>query len=245
MGAHPAEAVATWLWQASGDAGDIVAFATTRELREVYLAVPPDGVDDSIAALAAALRANGIAVSCLGGDPMWTVDHDAALDWAFRATTDTVFDGVHLDVEPWALPRWPEDAAKLMASYATLVEEMAELAPLAVDIAPWLVVEHGEVVSGVVHQCDSVAVMAYRDRGARILAEIPGILQLCEATGTPYRIGVETQPASSAIPSDTTFGDDGEAVLRRELAVVAARLRNPLFDGFAVHHLESWRTMRP
>src|ERR1700754_3156655 len=245
MSALSPRAGATWLWRASGDVPDIVAFATTRELREVYLAVPPSGVDDSIAALAVALRANGIAVSCLGGDPMWTVDHDAALDWAFRATTDAVFDGVHLDVEPWTLPRWPQDAGKLMAAYATLVEEMAELPPLAVDIAPWLVVEHGEVVSAVVRQCDSVTVMAYRDRAARILAEVPGILRLCEATGTRYRIGVETQPASSSIPSDTEFGDDGEAVLRRELAVVAAKLRHPLFYGFAIHHLDSWRTMRP
>ena len=28
-------------------------------------------------------------------------------NWAFRATADAMFDGVHLDVEPWPLPRWP------------------------------------------------------------------------------------------------------------------------------------------
>ena len=107
MSADPARTVATWLWQATADIGEIVAFVTARRLREVYVAVPLSGVDDHVASLTAALRANGIAVSCLGGDPMWTVDHDAALNWAFRATADAVFDGVHLDVEPWALPRWP------------------------------------------------------------------------------------------------------------------------------------------
>ena len=183
MGAHPAEPVATWLWQATEDIREIVAFVTARKLREVYLAVPLGGVDDRIAALAAALRANGIAVSCLGGDPMWTVDHDAALNWAFRATTDVVFDGVHLDVEPWALPRWPQDARMLMASYATLVEEMTEVAPLAVDLVPWLVDSHREAVSRVVRQCDSVTVLAYRDRAARILADIRGIQELCERRG--------------------------------------------------------------
>ncbi|HEX7426595.1 MAG TPA: hypothetical protein VF328_06385, partial [Mycobacterium sp.] len=74
--------VATWLWQATEDIREIVAFVTARRLREVYLAVPLSGVDDHIDALAVALRANGIAVSCLGGDPMWTVDHDTALNWA-------------------------------------------------------------------------------------------------------------------------------------------------------------------
>jgi hypothetical protein len=33
--------------------------------------------------------------------------------------------------------------------------------------------------------------------------------------------------------------------MRRELGDVATRMRPPLFDGFAVHHLESWRMMPP
>ena len=171
MSADPARTVATWLWQASADIREIVAFVTARKLGEVYVAVPLSGVDDRVASLTTALRAKGIAVSCLGGDPMWTVDHDTALNWAFRAMADAVFDGVHLDVEPWALPRWPSDAAHLMGSYATLVEEMTEVAPLAVDLVPWLMTDHREVVSHVVRQCGSIGVLAYRDRAAAILAE--------------------------------------------------------------------------
>lgn len=245
MSPHLPRTVATWLWRAAEKVRETVSIVTARKLREVYLAVPLGGVDDRIAALAVALRANGIAVSCLGGDPMWTVDHDAARNWAFRATADAVFDGVHLDVEPWALPSWPQDARILMASYATLVEEMTEVASLAVDLVPWLVDSHRETVSRVVHHCDSLTVLAYRDRAARILTDIRVIEELCEVEGRRYRIGVETQPPSSSIPSDTTFGDDGEAVMRRELAAVAERIQQPLFDGFAVHHLGSWRTMPP
>ena len=245
MSAHPAEAVATWLWKSTEDIRQIVEFATARNLREVYLAIPLDGVDDRAAALGAALRANGIAVSCLGGDPLWTIDHDAALNWAFRATTDAVFDGVHLDVEPWALPGWPQDASKLMASYASLIEEVAEVAQLAVDLAPWLVRDHREIIGRIVRQCDSVTVLAYRNTAADILAAAREMLQLCESQERRCRIGVETQPPSSAIPSNTTFGGDGEAAMDRELAEVARRLEPRLFGGFAVHHLDSWRTMRP
>lgn len=245
MGADPARTVATWLWHVRPDIGAIVAFATSRKLREVYVAVPLSGVDDNIASLTSALRANGIAVSCLGGDPLWAVEHDVALNWAFRATADTVFDGVHLDVEPWALPGWPKDAAALMASYSVLVEEMTEVAPLAVDLAPWLVDDHRDVVTRVARQCDSVTVMAYRDEATSILAVAAGMIALCETAGTSYRVGVETQPPTSSIPTRTTFGDDGEAVMRRELAAVSDRLRHPRFDGFAIHHLGSWRTMPP
>ncbi len=245
MGADPARTVATWLWHVTADIGAIVAFATSRKLREVYVAVPLSGVDDNIASLTTALRANGIAVSCLGGDPLWAVEHDVALNWAFRATADAVFDGVHLDVEPWALPGWPKDAAALMASYSVLVEEMTEVAPLAVDLAPWLVDDHRDVVTRVARQCDSVTVMAYRDDAASIVAAAAGMIAVCETAGTSYRVGVETQPPSSSIPSRTTFGDDGEAAMRRELTRVSGRLRHPRFDGFAIHHLGSWRTMPP
>ena len=156
-----------------------------------------------------------------------------------------MFDGVHLDVEPWALPRWPEDARMLMTSYANLVEELTEVAPLAVDIVPWVVDSYPDAVSHVVRQCDSLTALAYRDRATRILADVRGIAELCVAQGRRCRIGVETQPPSSSIPSNTTFGDDGDGVLRRELAAVATRIAEPLFDGFAVHHLGSWRTMPP
>jgi hypothetical protein len=71
VGANPARTVATWLWHATADIEEIVAFATARGLREVYVAVPLRGVDDHTAALTTALRGNGIAVSCLGGDPTW------------------------------------------------------------------------------------------------------------------------------------------------------------------------------
>jgi hypothetical protein len=229
----------------TADTPDIVTFATTRHLREVYVAVPLSGVDENVASLTAALRANGIAVSCLGGDPSWTVDHDTALNWAFRATTDALFDGVHLDVEPWALPRWPDDPAELMGSFGTLVDEMAEVAPLAVDLVPWLTAEHREAVNRIVRQCNSVTVLAYRDNAATIVAEADAMLRLCRTAETPHRIGVETQKPTAAIPANTTFGDDGEAEMRRELGDVAARMRSPLFDGFAVHHLESWQTMPP
>lgn len=33
--------------------------------------------------------------------------------------------------------------------------------------------------------------------------------------------------------------------MRRELTAVSDHLRQPLFDGFAIHHLGSWRTMPP
>ncbi len=244
MGAQPAGAVATWLWHVDADIGQTVEFVTAHRLREVCVAVPLRGVDEDVANLAHALRVNGIAVSCLGGDPKWAVDHETALNWAFRATTDAVFDGVHLDVEPWTLPGWPDEAPTLMASYAALVEEMAEIAPLAVDLAPWLVDGHRGVVAGIARQCNSVTALAYRDDADAILAAAAGMVVLCDAAQTRFRIGLETQPPSLGVPAHTTFGDDGQAAMDAALSTVAEGISSSLFDGFAIHHLESWRRLR-
>jgi hypothetical protein len=241
VGADP---VATWVWHVDDGVAATLDFVTAHRLREVYVNVPLSGVDDDVASLTHALRASGIAVSCLGGDASWTIDHDTACNWAFRATTDAVFDGVHLDVEPWTLPEWPVDAPALMACYADLVEEMTEVAPLAVDLAPWLVDAHHDVLTGVARQCDSVTMLVYRDNAQAILEAAAGMIALCVSAQTRFRIGVETQPPSPDVAANTTFGDDGRAAMNAALASVADRMSEPLFDGFAIHHLGSWRSMR-
>ena len=243
MSADRAGATATWLWQVDGDIEQTVEFVSTRRIREVWVGVPLSGVDEDIADLTHALRANGIAVCCLGGDPSWTFDHDSACNWAFRATTDAVFDGVHLDVEPWTLPEWPAEAPLLMAAYAALVEEMTEVASLSVDLAPYLADGHRDVISRIASQCDSVTILAYRDNPQAILTAAANMVALCTAAQTRFRIGVETQAPSPAVPGHTTFGDDGQAAMDAALSAAARAVPSPSFDGFAIHHLTSWRTM--
>jgi hypothetical protein len=243
VGRTPTETVATWVWRVPADPSEAIAFAVSRGVREVHLAVGPDGVDRSTALFTESLRGNGIAVSCLGGDPQWTVDHDAAAAWLDRAADGALFDGVHLDVEPWALPQWPGDAARLMAAYATLIETLPTRGPLAVDVVPWFADGHRDALDRVVRHCDSITALAYRDRAARIIADVSGIRGICLRHGRRYRIGVETQVPGPSVPRDITFADDGSAVMARELASVAAGLDDGLFDGVAVHHLDSWRAM--
>jgi hypothetical protein len=237
---------ATWLWDVGGDtdAATVVAFATGRRLREVYLHVPRAGPDERTSALAARLRRHGIAVSCLGGDPSWTVRHDAALRWMADAMRGNDFDGVHLDVEPWALPDWPRNSRSLMTSYGDLVEKVAAQVPLGVDLVPWLADTHAAAVTRVVRTVDSVTMLAYRDRAAQILDVSATLRAVCVAARRRYRVGVETQPPGPDLPAASTFGDDGSAVLDREMAAVSSALADDGWcDGIAVHHLRSWRRL--
>ncbi len=94
-----------------------------------------------------------------------------------------------------------------MGSYATLVDEMTEVAPLAVDLVPWLTTDHSDMVSRVVRQCHSVTVLAYRDSAAAILAQSDGMLRLCETAE-------DSLPHRRRNP-EAHLGDTGEHDVRR------------------------------
>ena len=90
----------------------------------------------------------------------------------------------------------------------------------------------------------AVTLLAYRDRADRICEFSAPAREVLAEADIPYLLGVETQPASAAVPSDVTFGDDGRAVLDRELSLAAALLTDdPRFRGWAVHHLRSWAAL--
>jgi len=86
---------------------------------------------------------------------------------------------------------------------------------------------------------DLVIVSAYRDRADRILGESRGELD----TGRCL-LGVETQDRGPELAS-TTFYEEGLLRMEWELFVVERRLRGESnFEGFAIHHYESYRELR-
>lgn len=117
---------------------------------------------------------------------------------------------------------------------------------IEIDMAPWLFsvvpVEAGRVLRATA----SVTVLAYRDRTDSILEFAEPAVMAATASRRPFRLGVETMLVGPGVPPETTFADDGAAVLNRELAVVDAELAdNPHYRGVAVHHWAAWRDLRP
>src|SRR5690606_32246860 len=131
-----------------------------------------------------------------GGDAGWARDPALAAQWAARARAG--FDGVHFDIEPWVLPDWPADAARLLAGMAIIVEAAAEASPVEIDLPGWLAREHPDAFRRIALAADAVTVLAYRDRAPAILAEA----REARALAGRYRIAVDTVPSAAA---DSTF----------------------------------------
>ena len=118
---------AMWVWvheAAPPDAAAVAAFAAQQRVTEAFVSVPWGGPTAITHQCAAALRSRGVRVSALGGDPSWTTGTDA-VTWMQRATAAWLFDGIHLDIEPWTRRDWPGRELELLAGLERTVKDVA------------------------------------------------------------------------------------------------------------------------
>lgn len=243
---------AMWLWSStSAEAVEVVRFVAERRVRAVFLGVGWAGPEPHVVTLADRLRAAGVDVHCLGGDPSWLGRPDLARRWLARALSAGEFDAVHLDVEPWALPGWADDRVRLLEQYLTLLWAVREAGlPLEVDVAPRLATDTAgttRALDAVLGPADRVTVMAYRDhaQGADGILEFSRSARVaCFQHAVGFRIGLETQPAEQAGGPGQTFAEEGRVALEREASVVSNHMTaNPLYLGVAVHDWRHWRRL--
>lgn len=232
---------ATWLWahEERPPAVDAVAaFAAKERLEDVFVSVPWAGPTLLTRALVGALRGLDVRVSCLGSGSDWVEQPAHAVAWMRRCEDSGLFDGVHLDVEPWARPEWPGDPRRLAEAYARMAVAVAAATPLPVelDVVPWLADEHKAAFDAAVSAVSGVTLMAYRDTADDILDYSHEARRRCASLEKPFRIGVETTQGRSG----SFFGD--RATLAREARRVADEL-GATASLIAVHDLEGWRSL--
>lgn len=240
---------AMWLWSlTSADVAGALRFVAERRILTVFLGVGWAGPEAQVVTFIDRLRAAGVVVHCLGGNPSWLKQPDLARQWMSRALSAVKFDAIHLDVEPWALPGWADQRGRLLEQYLALIGVVRESGlPLDLDIAPRLASDSAgktSVLDAVLGSADRVTVMAYRDHaeGVNGILEVSAPVRAsCSKHGVAFRIGVETQPANQTGGPGQTFAEEGRAALEREAALVAKQLMtNPLYLGIAVHDWHHW-----
>ena len=234
-----------WVWlhdAAPPDPAALARFAAAQRAQEAFVSVPWGGPTTDTHRCVAALRGRGVRVSALGGDPSWITGSDAVA-WMERATAAWLFDGIHLDIEPWTRRDWPGRELELLAGLERTVRDVSARTslPVEIDIAPWLAETHPNAFSDIVRRAAAVTLMAYRDRAVDIVAFTAAARRFVGEARRPFRIGVDALPAERA---GDTFADEGRRVLERELAAVAGSLGgDPRFAGVAVHDYEGWQAL--
>ncbi len=127
---RPAPARAVWVWtQPSAD--ELVQWARDHRVGTLFLQVPA-GLPSSTSlpwatSVSRLAHASGLKVAALNGDPGWLQRPTSARDWMRAALGTGLFDGVHVDVEPWALPGWQTAGTRvtLTKQYLTLLRTLS------------------------------------------------------------------------------------------------------------------------
>ncbi|GAA3456420.1 hypothetical protein [Dactylosporangium matsuzakiense] len=241
---------AMWLWE-QDEPRPVVEWAAANGVRALFAYYDPQAGPAELrrlATLKGLCDDAGITLDALGGDPSWTTAHATALTWAASAAATGLFHGLHVDVEPYLLPSWPNDKAALVPPYLALLQEMSDATelPVEADVPFWLptvTLAGGQnLADAVLARVAGVTVMSYRNTatGANsIVGVADDLLRRAGAAAKPARLGAETQALGDC--SYCSFHGTSEERLHTTLSAVdAAAQRYPAFAGIAVHQYESW-----
>lgn len=237
--------------------GPLVAWATAQRVGELFVAVRP--AEDAppglswVRDVSGRARRAGVRVAALGSATEWIDRPGEAVAWQRDAVATELFDGVHLDVEPWLHPAWDTDRDGVVARYLALLDEVAgaRALPLEVDVAWWLHTvrsAEGPLDEAVARRVDAMTAMTYRDTvtGPDSITDLGRqVLATAASAGVPCRLAVETRfLGTDPVARKQTFWGQGPTALTRALAGVdAASAGSSSYAGVAVHDEAGWRSL--
>ncbi|HEV8693261.1 MAG TPA: glycoside hydrolase family 18 protein [Lysobacter sp.] len=283
--AAPPVARAVWIWEQDSyamlesqqDAEQAFAFLRTKHVDTLYLYADAfQGRNliverpEAYRSFIAAAHQRGFKVYALLGSaylhteryvrPQRRADAIALLQrvltYDAKASKESRFDGVNLDIEPHLLDEWNAQKLELLRNFLDVSAAWMELkreSKSELTIGPALPFwfdgipldwrgETRPVSEHIADLFDYVALMDYRDHADGrdgIIAHAADEMAYAGKVGKKVVIGLELTPNELA---KVTFNHLTEADLRRETAVVERAYRGQsAFDGFAFHHYRGYR----
>lgn len=250
---------AVWVWT-QPEPASLVRWAADEGVGTIFLQVPASLSRSPYYAWARAVvtlaHKRNIRVQALNGDPGWLDRPAKAVEWLRSAEQTKLFDGIHVDVEPWALPGWQQgDQPRLVAAYLSLLRELqrAGSLPLEADISFSL--DRVRTAAGqpadqaVMRIVDAVTIMTYRNAATGpdgMLGVGTEAVATARRLGRPYRLAAETlYYGDDAVSRKQTFHGLGGQHMRQVFAEVDGGnlAAGRLYRGIAVHHYDSWRAL--
>jgi hypothetical protein len=248
----PAGARAMWLW-GGYPADEVIAWAGAQSITEIFVYVTTSVRTDGSLAHLRDLRkradAAQIRLRALNGESSWTTDHGAALAWQRAVVATGLFDGLHLDVEPYLTAGWTTDQQAASTAYLRLLDDLRAGSGLAIeaDVPFWYgqdKVGSKNLADEVLKRVTAVTVMSYRDSATSMLAVSQDWLSRGTTAGKKVRLGAETGP----LPDCTycTYAEEGSRPMLTALSQVdAGAAKSKAYNGVAVHSYGAWRVLKP
>lgn len=258
---------ATWLWDAATlrDAPqETLDFLKQKNINKVYVQIDRSLSTTVYGNFIQAANTSGIQVYALDGAPDWVAPKNTSLreltDWLAHfqrhSHPSQQFSGIHLDVEPYLYSGWRTHQAAVVERYQKLLLQAKQSAhsmqlSIEADLPFWFDevaftnrYGSGTLAEWAIIHTDSVTLMAYRDSATAITEIVKTEIAFGAQYKKPVVIGVETMKSSEG--DHVSFYEEGEAQMNMQLQMVSAFFA-PFegYGGLAIHHVGSWKTLRP
>lgn len=258
---------AAWLWHKEeiSQPKIVLEFLVKNGCNRIYLTYEPDIGVAVYRRFVSAASAAGVQVSLMGADARWVLAEGRRQQEAFfsfyeayqqSAETETLFYGMHMDIEPYQLAQWETDREEVIAGYCAFVLSAKEIAlrtgtQLELDIPCWFnrfsATDNGEQIplsEFCFRKADAITLMAYRDNAKSILDFAGHNMELAQRYQKPVVLGVETGRIYE--DENVTFDHLGTIILYQalsELRSLAEQVYPQCSLGYAVHHYNTWRAL--
>jgi hypothetical protein len=250
---EPRPRTAMWVWKDRVSLpDDMPSFAEQHRLDTLFVYVSPTAADALLSgskrpvSAVRAMRGQKRRVYAVAGEPDWArgptdlPQHAALL--VRLATTTQLFDGLHFDVEPNALPDWNklETRPSLISGTLRFFDLLRAAAPnITLDAAanPVFATMHagssGNFMNEIAKRTSSISIMSYRSSVLRALDWAAPAVGQVVAAGRPWRMGVLVDDNPSE-PGTSWFGtprDTFIAAMRELDARIVDRFSSSRYAG--------------
>ncbi|MED4584818.1 hypothetical protein P9578_18745 [Brevibacillus choshinensis] len=253
----------TYIWRAEtlkSERDEILDFAKENDVNLLYVRID---LQQSLAMyrdFVGKANAAGIEVHAMGGHPIWALEENRSkilklVKWVKaynqEASADEQFRGVHLDIEPYVMPRWRDDKEAVLRQWMGNIEAFVAEAKegdleTSVDLAAWLdnTPTPGRPDTPFSHwmmdQLDHTTLMAFRDRAESIVRMVENQMKYASDSGKKLVVAVETKESHEG--NFVSFYEEGVGEMNRQLERVAQLLGGySSYMGQAIHAYEYWK----
>ncbi|WP_019639581.1 hypothetical protein [Paenibacillus fonticola] len=259
----------TYIWEANEviqNSRDILDFAAEKQLNWLYVRLDLQQPYSSYSSFVKQAAAAGIEVHALGGTPTWALEEELprimklvnyVKNYNRTVEGDERFHGIHLDIEPYVLPKWWADPQQVISEWTsnldTFVRELKKDSNLeaSVDLAVWLdkYMVTGDDISlskWMIDRMDHVSLMAFRDTATgpnSIEAVTKEEIAFADELVKPIFISVEIKASHEG--NHITFYEEGAAYMEQELVKLQELLKYSSFKGTHVHAYTYWKNAKP
>lgn len=255
----------TWVWDTrliENEGEQINDFFTEMNVSKVYLQINNDVSFQSYREFISEMKQINVEVHALDGSPDWGLTNNRAKDeflhWlsSYQQTAEPneQFSGIHLDIEPYLLEAWETQQQLLIEQYLAVIKDVGIVAQemevsFGIDIPFWFdeikfINNYGEgnLAKWLIQEVDEVTIMAYRNEAAEIIQIVDLEINWANQFNKSIIIAVETM----SLPEfHTTFYEAGIEQMHKQLDIVQMHYqKEKSFAGFAIHHYDSWRTLK-